>query len=44
MSEGKHREVEGFETIVRLAMEMNPSGKRKYFGIELLNSVLSEIR
>ena len=44
MSEGKYREVEGFETIVRLAMEMNPSGKRKYFGIELLNSVRSDER
>ena len=44
MSEGKHREIEGFEMIVRLAMEMNPSGKRKYFGIELLNSVRSDER
>jgi len=44
MREGKHREIEGFEMIVRLAMEMNPSGKRKYFGIEMLNSVRSDER
>src|SRR6202522_1555141 len=38
MSEGKHREIDGFEKIVRLSMEMNPSGKRKYFGSEMLSS------
>ena len=44
MSEGKHREVGGFEEIVRLSMEMNPSGKRKYFGSELLSSLRSDER
>ena len=44
MSEGKHREVDGLEKIVRLSMEMNPSGKRKYFGSELLNSLRSDER
>ena len=38
VSEGAHLELQGFEQIVRLAMEMNPSGKRKYFGSEMLNS------
>ena len=41
MSEVRHREIDGFEKIVRLSMEMNPSGKRKYFGSELLNSLRS---
>ncbi len=44
MSEGGHREVGGFEKIVRLSMEMNPSGKRKYFGSEMLNSLRSDER
>ena len=44
MSEGKHREVDGFEKIVRLSMEMNPSGKRKYFGSEMLSSLRSDER
>jgi hypothetical protein len=37
----RHLELEGFEEIVRLAMEMNPSGKRKYFGSEILDSLRS---
>jgi LAGLIDADG endonuclease len=41
VSEGAHRELNGFEKIVRLAMEMNPSGKRKYFGNEILSSLQS---
>ncbi len=41
VSDGRHLELEGFEEIVRLAMEMNPSGKRKYFGSEILNSLRS---
>jgi LAGLIDADG endonuclease len=39
--EGGHLELTGFEQIVRLAMEMNPSGKRKYSGSEILNSLRS---
>jgi hypothetical protein len=39
--DGRHLELEGLEQIVRLAMEMNPSGKRKYFGSEILNSLRS---
>ena len=35
--ERKHLEWEGFEEIVRTAMEMNPSGKRKYQASDLLN-------
>ena len=31
----------GFREIVRIAMEMNPSGKRKYSGSEILNSLRS---
>jgi hypothetical protein len=41
VSEGEHLEREGFEQIVRIAMEMNPSGKRKYFGSEILSSLRS---
>ena len=37
----KHLELEGFTEIVRTAMEMNPSGKRKYNGNEILNSLRS---
>ena len=39
VSNDRHLELEGFEEIVRLAMEMNPSGKRKYSGSEILNSL-----
>jgi hypothetical protein len=38
---GEHRELEGIRTIVQLAMEMNPSGKRKYSGNEILSSLRS---
>jgi hypothetical protein len=41
VSAGKHRELDRLEEIVRLAMEMNPSGKRKYFGSEILGSLRS---
>ena len=41
VSQGCHLKLEGFEQIVRLAMEMNPSGKRKYAGSEILNSLRS---
>jgi hypothetical protein len=41
VSEGEHLEREGFEQIVRIAMDMNPSGKRKYFGSEILSSLRS---
>jgi len=39
--EGKHLEPAGFVQIVGLAMEMNPSGKRKYSSAEILTSVRS---
>ncbi len=39
--EGKHHEREGLEQIVSIAMEMNPSGKRKYSGSDILNSLRS---
>ena len=38
---GRHLERDGLATIVQLAMEMNPLGKRKYFGSEILNSLRS---
>ena len=41
VNDDRHLEREGFEEIVRLAMEMNPSGKRKYLGSEILNSLRS---
>ena len=37
----RHLEPDGFEEIVRVAMEMNPSGKRRYIGSEILNSLRS---
>jgi hypothetical protein len=39
VSEAKHLELDGFEKVVRLAMDMNPSGKRKYPGSEILSSL-----
>ena len=41
VNDGRHLEQEGLEEIVRLAMEMNPSGKRKYIGSEILKSLRS---
>jgi LAGLIDADG DNA endonuclease family protein len=38
---GQHFNLEGFEEIIRIAMEMNPSGKRKYIGSEILTSLRS---
>ncbi len=37
----RHLTVEGLKEIVRLAVNMNPSGKRKYSGDEILNSLRS---
>jgi hypothetical protein len=39
--ERKHLEREGLEEIVRAAMEMNPSGRRKYSGSDILKSLRS---
>lgn len=39
-----HMEPSGFEQIVRFAMGMNPSGKRKYFADEILRSVRANAR
>ena len=41
VSEERHLRLEGFQEIVRLAMEMNPSGKRKYIDSEILSSLQS---
>jgi LAGLIDADG endonuclease len=41
VNDDRHLEAEGFAKIVKLAMEMNPSGKRKYNGNEILNSLRS---
>ncbi len=41
MFEKRHLTIEGFEKIVSLAMKMNPSGKRKYSGNEILTSLRS---
>ena len=35
----RHLEREGFEAIVAIATEMNPSGRRKYSGSDILNSL-----
>ena len=37
--ERRHLDLEGFEQIVRTAIEMNPSGKRKYSGSDILRSL-----
>ena len=37
--ERSHLVEEGFEEIVRVAMQMNPSGKRKYLGSDILASL-----
>jgi len=42
--EGKHLVREGFEQIIRLSMEMNPSGKRKYTSREIINSLPRGLR
>lgn len=39
MYNGEHRTLSGLEKIVTLAMKMNSSGKRKYSGSEILNSL-----
>ena len=39
--DGRHQTTEGLEEIVKVAMDMNPSGKRKYSGSEILNSLRS---
>ena len=39
--EGRHQIKEGLRRDRRVAMEMNPSGKRKYSGSEILNSLQS---
>ena len=41
MFDKQHLEAEGFKRIVELAMEMNPSGKRKYAGSEIIASLRS---
>ncbi len=41
MALGRHLERDGMTKIVELAMRMNPSGKRKYSGDEILNSLHS---
>jgi LAGLIDADG DNA endonuclease family protein len=40
----RHLERDGFEQIVSIAMQMNPTGKRKYTGSEILNSLRSDER
>ena len=39
LHERRHLDSHGFSAIVMLAMEMNPSGKRKYSGHEILDSL-----
>ena len=41
INDDRHLEREGFEKIVMVAMEMNPSGKRKYSGSDILKSLRS---
>ncbi len=38
---GEHKTAEGFGRIVKVAMNMNSTGKRKYSGSEILNSLAS---
>ena len=39
---GQHLRRDGMEKIVRIAMQMNPTGKRKYSGGEILSSLCSD--
>ena len=39
VSARQHLQPEGFKQVVRWAMQMNPSGKRKYRGEEILDSL-----
>jgi hypothetical protein len=41
IGEGRHRTIEGLSEIVKVAMQMNASGKRKYSEDEILNSLRS---
>ena len=41
LDESRHLERSGLERIVRVAMEMNPSGRRKYRGSDILDSLRS---
>lgn len=41
-SHQRHLEREGLAEIVRIAMTMNPSGKRKYSEREILNSLFPD--
>ena len=41
VNDDQHLDRKGLEEIVRLATEMNPSGKRKYSADEILNSLQS---
>ena len=42
--EGRHLEWKGFVEIVKISMEMNPSGKRKYLESDILKSLLPDER
>jgi len=42
VSEQRHLLREGLERIVQLSMEMNPSGKRKYSGDQIIKSLRSK--
>lgn len=44
VSDEQHLTLEGFEEIIGLAMEMNPSGKRKFYGSDILKSLRSDER
>ena len=44
VASGQHLERSGFEQIVQIAMQMNPTGKRKYSGSEILGSLRSDER
>src|SRR5262245_9415697 len=39
VSGGRHQEPDGLKEIVELAMQMNPSGKRKYASSDILRSL-----
>lgn len=39
MKKGKHLSKEGFKKILKIAFEMNPSGKRKYSQSEIIKSL-----
>jgi hypothetical protein len=44
MADGEHRSREGLLTIVAIARDMNPSGRRRYNADELIATLMRELK